>query len=514
MACKVGTNRIQEGLIFHYDMDNQQKSWLGEPTTNLIPSPQINGRFGPGNAWGTYGTNQYNGNTYFSIGTIASVTGNIVTTTVNHPFNTFDACMPQTTGGGLTAGVVYFIKKISPAQFSLHAYNNSQDGSQGYFIPGTNFHKVHESIALDQKVSINATSFPTMWWGPPHYPNVGLVKELISSGGPKGQRFIRLHSNRTDATGNGMAYNVNSPVTIGDKISLSYYVRSNKEGSVISMSTYFGPGFWYDESPTYCTKDWVKVRHNWVASATYSFIKYFWVQIDTDKTYWIDMCDLQVEVNTKSGNSTPFTTSARSNTQSIIDLTGNNVISASTISFNQDNTFYFNGTTDKISVPIPLNYQTVTNDTNRSWEVVAEPNAVLTNAGIFGTSYTDGCTYFCNGGIAVWGGTYRFSWYDGSSYFWLDSGVAATVNVPVHIVATWNKADYKPRIYVNGILKAIYGSATNLNFSNTQGVYQIGYLSAAGQRFSGKIPVVRNYFNKALTDQEILWNYESYRSRL
>ena len=396
MTCKIGPHRNQEGLILHYDMDNQQKSWLGKPTVNIINN--------------------------------------------------------VTPVSGMTGVTLTYIGNEGPYR--------------KYSISGT----------------FSGGSYPY---------TIGLNPSAPFTGGVLYTSRITIKTNvehkfNTFAVG-GLSY-VNAPLT---DYGTNFSTR-NSDGS-LSIGRI---GFSYTSTSTQTGYLFTNPINGTTFNPSTDFI-------------WIK--DFQIE---QGSYPTPLVIGTRSNTQSIIDLTGNNAISASTISFNQDNTFYFNGTTDKISIVIPDNYKTVTNDTNRSWEVVAEPNAVLTNAGIFGTSYTDGCTYFCNGGIAVWGGTYRFSWYDGSSYFWLDSGVAATVNVPVHIVATWNKADYKPRIYVNGILKAIYGSATNLNFSNTQGVYQIGYLSAAGQRFSGKIPVVRNYFNKALTDQEILWNYESYRSRL
>jgi hypothetical protein len=119
---------VTDALIFYYDMANKKKSWLGAPTTNILPNPASNGRFTIANEWGTYNTNQYNGNAFFSIGTISSVISNIVTTTTNHPLRTFDVVTPQTTGGGVTAGTNYFIKKLSNTTFSLHSYNSDQSG--------------------------------------------------------------------------------------------------------------------------------------------------------------------------------------------------------------------------------------------------------------------------------------------------------------------------------------------------------------------------------------------------
>ena len=160
MPTSSGPNTSGESsLAFAYDVADARNSYIGEPTTNLLPTPSINAIPKIGNSWGTYNTNQYNGGNYFSIGTISSVSSNIVTTAGTHPLRTYDVVNPQTTGGGVTANVNYFVKKISNTQFSLHAYNISQDGSQGYVNTSTGYPVVWDSIDLDQRVSINPSSF-------------------------------------------------------------------------------------------------------------------------------------------------------------------------------------------------------------------------------------------------------------------------------------------------------------------------------------------------------------------
>lgn len=39
MAATAGTRISKSGLVFHYDMDNTQKSWKGAPSTNLLSNP-------------------------------------------------------------------------------------------------------------------------------------------------------------------------------------------------------------------------------------------------------------------------------------------------------------------------------------------------------------------------------------------------------------------------------------------------------------------------------------------
>ena len=82
---------------------------------------------------------------------LSNITNNIVTlSSIGTPIYTYDVLNPQTTGGGVTAGTQYFIKKLSGTTFSLHAYNSSQDGSQGYINPSTGNYKVYDSIANDE----------------------------------------------------------------------------------------------------------------------------------------------------------------------------------------------------------------------------------------------------------------------------------------------------------------------------------------------------------------------------
>ncbi len=218
---------VTDNLAFYIDLANTKKSWMGAPATNIIPSPAINGRFTTANGWGTFNANQYGSGTYFSIGTISSVTGNIVTTAAAHSLRTFDVMQPQTTGGGVTAGTNYFIQKLSSTTFSLHAYSSDQTGSLGY-ISTTGYHKVHDSIALNQQVAINATGFPNMWWGYPHLPNSHLVKEVVSGAGPDGQNIMRLHIPGTTGMADGMAYNVNPSVTLGQTVNVSYWIRCSR----------------------------------------------------------------------------------------------------------------------------------------------------------------------------------------------------------------------------------------------------------------------------------------------
>lgn len=299
---------IAKAEVLHYSFDSDSE----EATTNLITGasayPDV------GNAWGTYYTGQYNSNTYFSIGSIVSVSNNIVTTDGSgRAIYTYDVLRPQTTGGGVTAGTDYFIKVVGTNQFTLHAYNSSQDGSQGYINPETGDHKVFDSIALDQRISVNSTSFPTMWWGAPHLPNSALVKEIVpnvsNSDSFNGHSFIRLNfDHKSGAVDGGMAYGFTPSLTNGVTYAISFWYRAADYKSIdkgIYMSAYSGGG-WATNSGTLYPKSFWQ-RAVWYGTPPVTGTTYFyWFPTNNSN---IDMSEIQLEAKSAA---TPFVLGTRS----------------------------------------------------------------------------------------------------------------------------------------------------------------------------------------------------------
>ena len=221
---------VTDGLVLYYDMPNG-KSFVGAPITNVLDGASVNGYPTYNNGWGTYNTNNYGSGTYFSIGTISSISGNIINTSAAHPLYTYNVVNPQSSGGGVSAGTNYIVKKLSSTSFSLHAWNGSQDGSQGYINPATGNHKVFDDFANDVRISVSASGFPTMWWGAPHVANSCIVKEIIPGGftgilGRTATDCIRLHWIQPDGITDGMAYGPNGPVVAGQVYTVSFWTRS------------------------------------------------------------------------------------------------------------------------------------------------------------------------------------------------------------------------------------------------------------------------------------------------
>jgi hypothetical protein len=205
----------------------------------------------------------------------------------------------------------------------------------------------------------------------------------------------------------------------------------------------------------------------------------------------------------------PALNTTRSTTQAIVDLTGNSILTINSLTY-ASNTFSFTGaSTNNITVSVS---NASINAISRSWEAWVMPTTSQVTAGLFGHVLSGGCTYYCNGGVCIASSNYHFNWFDNTSYQFLDSGVAATSNIPVHVVGTYDASDTKCRIYINGVLKNT-GAATNMNYGSAANLIQIGYLSASGNYFTGNINSIKHYYTKALTADEVAQNFNALRGR-
>lgn len=500
-------------MVLCLDMDNG-KSFVGGPITNTLDNPSINAYPTYGNGWGTYNTNQYNGNTYFSIGSISSVSNNIVTTSSPHPLFSYSVVTPQTSGGGVTAGTNYLIKKLSATTFSLHAWNSSQDGSQGYINPATGTHKVFDDFANDVRISVNASGFPTMWWGPPHLPNSCLVKELIPGGftGIRGRAAtdcIRLHWIQPDGIGDGMAYGPNGAVVAGQPYTVSFWTRSVSPSAVgqnlsfyiynhgvVSPAGYgfaavLGPvGVWTKHSMTF-----TPVNPNCIS---------YW--FPSSGNMKVDLANIQYETGSVANN---FVAGTRSTTEVIKDLTGRNTLDASNLVYASDGTFSFNGSTSVILGGPSTNYLPMPNFTLESWHKCTGVAAGNNTSAPWGLTYGITANIYSDGSII-------YSTYDSDRSTTFSSIGSSGVN----LIGGWHHVVYvvgttTSYLYIDGVLNA--SSTNNGTWSGTNAwaamQLQIGNNpNNVGYRFLGNIGVARIY-NRALSAAEVKQNFSALRGR-
>ena len=368
------TGKISNGLVFNIDTRNT-KSFAGQPTTNVLYSPTINAYPTFGNTWGTYNVNQYNNNTFFSIGTIASVSNNIITTTTSHPLRTYDAIQSNATGGGVTAYTNYFVVKLSNTSFQLYPYNSSQDGSQGYINPSTGNFKVYDDIANGNAVQVNATNFPTYWWGYPHLPNSGLVKEIISGGFNVDPAFptdcVRLHYIRQDGIMDAMAYSADGQANYPATVTCSFWARAVTD-SAVGQGVYYSNYNYGVNAPTGNGFNftlgqlgiWNRYSYSWTTNNPIVISYWFPNGIPTPSKY--DIANIQIE---NVSHPTAFTTGSRSVTTSVFDRAGNTTLDVTNTSFDGNGaiTFPANFTTGNSYITTNTNCSLSGNQTLTAW---------------------------------------------------------------------------------------------------------------------------------------------------
>ena len=519
MGVFAGPEINESGLVLALDGANF-KSFKGEATTNLIPSPTLNAYPTTGNGWGTYNTNQYGSGAYFSIGTVSNVTNNIITMTSAHSLRTYDVMQPQTTGGGVTAGTNYFIKKVSDTSFTLHAYNGSQDGSQGYISSSTGTHKVYDSIATDTRISVNSTSFPTMWWGYPHLPNSGLVKELRygefnAIPNLPANDCIRLHYIRTDDVKDGMSYGVDCTVTPSSPVTVSFYTRAvnaNAVGKVVQYYTYNYTGGSATAYAMNFTLGAVGVweRQTFTFTPAYGTMISYWFPQSSGVYSWDWSC-MQVEQKsyvTSFVAGTRGTTVATGGGWADLSSNGNNGELLNGVRENSNNlgSLVFDGVDDYIPLAgtiLSLNQMTIS-----SWNYSSNFNQngfmfEKTTNGSVNTQYS----LFYNSSNDIYYRTYGLSTLD----LTINITTAGVVNNQWNnVIATFDGTN--KRIYVNGILRATSATLTGTVTQNTTGAAFIGIFGGGGYPFNGRIAQTQIY-NRALTAAEISQNFNATRSR-
>jgi len=196
-----------------------------------------------------------------------------------------------------------------------------------------------------------------------------------------------------------------------------------------------------------------------------------------------------------------FTPTSRSNTQGLLDLTGNSIIDLTNAGYNASSEITFNGSSNYITTP--------TINLGNSFTVSAWFNSsgVAGDTVIVGTNANG-----CDNWLGVYGGyLYGFVTQIADVNNFAFSGATALSNNQWYhaaIVATPNTV----KLYLNG--QQDYSTTTGFTIGAWDGTFSIGRRcpSVAQRFFNGTINTVSMY-NRALSAAEILKNFNSQRSR-
>jgi hypothetical protein len=222
----------------------------------------------------------------------------------------------------------------------------------------------------------------------------------------------------------------------------------------------------------------------------------------------------QVEFNAPGGIPTPFVAGTRSNTQAILDLTGNNTLTTSSLTYNSDGKFSFNGTSNFISASTVTLPSGTSNSTMLVWcyPDSSGPTDQYTGLLSYGNRsssdsrllslYTSGTTMYVSS--AYWGNDYTPNNLAVTANAWnmvgmttLGSGVANNTTLYCGNASGFNSVTGSSSSYATPLAT----QSKNL---------AIGCTDFGGRYMKGKIAMALIY-DRALTSAEMQQNFNALR---
>lgn len=325
------------------------------------------------------------------------------------------------------------------------------------------------------------------------YPYIMHISSIAFTGGVTYSSACYLKTNvpgKFNYFGNGMNY-VNVPM--------------NKGGT--SIGTQQSDGSWYTArinfEYTSNTTQPGYILSNPINNTTFSSATDF---------VWIK--EGQVEQNDFA---TPFAGdgATRSNTQSLLDWTNNAQITTNNLTYNTDNTFSFNGSTNFVTATWPgifdlycLDFWAYNNNTIPGNDgAIGGPSTYQSligfkNVSTIGVNLGGWTSSAVNEAIHIWTGNIAIA---GMTY------TRDTVPVGWHnIVFNWNGSQYD--IWVDGQKSVTYAATFGHAPLQTMDLAVIGKNSQSNYFFHGRIGSVKMYDGQ-LSDNEIKRNFEAIRGR-
>jgi hypothetical protein len=399
MAVFSGANIVNDGLVFHYDMDNTQKSWKGAPATNLFTETNLNNWSKSATVFTSSFRTPFNQPAY-------SITDNSTTTWQNVSRNT---TVPNNTS---SYTVSLFVRKTTGGTSARLGFN------AGFNTGGT-------TVATNPRFNSdtgagtgNSISFGDWWYW-----------------------YFTLSNN---GTGNTNFYSQFYPAT----------GLHNSSDNVIAVGTAI-------------------IGEPMLVSGSTPF---------------------------------RFISGTRSNTEAILDLTGNNTFTANNLTYNNNNTFQFSS--GNITIPFSNDFDFSKEQTIVMWmKPGTGSNSARRNP--YNQAYGGSGTITHETSQAF---TYFFGTHGGNStpYQGRNSSFTVGPNELAFIAVTRNQDTNTVRWYKNGNLISTQNAGGYAATNNGSSPILIG--TGYTTNFIGEISKVLVY-KKELTPIEINQIFEATRSR-
>jgi hypothetical protein len=370
MGAYSGPEIVNDGLVFAYDMGNIQKSWIGRPTTNTVDA--ISSALNRYNNPGFSGTSTNTGLTYRGMPIYeltftpqdASFIPRLASTEGFGCFHTMG--IPLSANTNYLASI--YFRSDHPLQNSAsQGFNNTYSNITGWGQNGTTTTRYQEdgwtrlysqynntvngfssrTSVFQSNFTVNTTSTTTVD-----------VNFTVPTNGSGLSDFSFLHAivgaNPTIFNNGGLTglsiVNHGLDTTNFEKLSWPSVIRLR------SSDLPFNYFVRLSVPSTGGVNTTIQLRANFSGYYTALTDNKFWkITFDTTnvavgqvlRTYW---CAPMLEQHDTVYPST-FVNGTRSNTQALLDLTGKNTITATSLTYASDGTFSFNGTNNRIESP-------------------------------------------------------------------------------------------------------------------------------------------------------------------
>ena len=319
---------------------------------------------------------------------------------------------------------------------------------------------------------------------------------------PDGVGMMFVNHNTSNPAGTGGAYydfpSTRYTLTNGVTYTRSWWCKADRVLSSVSAHICSCNR---DSDNTYIIGSNISLNQNWQRfSSTFTYTgptstdwQFRHINYNTSKIY---IANVQLEVNDFAS---PSVDGTRSNTTSLIDLKRTKDITVANVSFDSTGQPTFDGTDDHIALGASSQFNI---ERNVTIESVVKKDSSGWN-GIFGRS--DGGSFIH---YQLYNGTVNLYFY-GPALACVSGNVITSTSKYYHIVATFDGSSAK--IYVDGSNTTTATTSSTANVSAADNV-SVGKVYSSSRHFDGEIPVLKVY-NRTLTSNEILKNYNAYKNR-